>query len=175
MRNYLILYFLLFHSIAYSQNNNSTQSTNNQFVGSRSAMDLANDAAKEQGVYPIGNGKYKVVKVGGSGFVSLSTLKKRAEKQIIFFTEKNYLTYKLLNLEEQKSTIGVFPKVVATYQLYDSTGKIYLTNEEKVTARESSIRELKQLKELLDLGLISRDDFEKKSAPLRKILLDQLN
>jgi hypothetical protein len=167
-----ILFLLILSTNAYSQSNVNNQTTSVDISGSKSAIELANTAAKEQGFYTLGNGQYKVVKVGGSGFVKLSTLKKRAEEQMQIFSNNNRLTYKVLNIEEQKQSIGVFPKVTITYQLFDSTGNVYMTKEDKEKSRDAIISELKKLKELLDLGIITQDEFDKKAALLKKSILD---
>lgn len=170
MKNILLL--LMISSSAFCQNVTNNQTTSVDISGSKSAVELANSAAKEQGFYSLGNGQYKVVKVGGSGFVKLSTLKKRAEEQMQIFSNNNRLTYKVLNIEEQKQSIGVFPKVTITYQLFDSTGNIYITKEDKSKNKDAIINELKKLKELLDLGIITQDEFDKKAALLKKSILE---
>ena len=55
---------------------------------------------------------------------------------------------------------------------------INATNEEEIvekiitsTGRENAIKELKDLKELLDLELITKEEFDKKSKELKKIIL----
>ena len=45
---------------------------------------------------------------------------------------------------------------------------IYFSKEDKDRNREDIIKELKQLKELLDLGIITKEEFEAKSSKLKK-------
>ena len=44
-------------------------------------------------------------------------------------------------------------------------------NKSKGITKDEAISKLKELKELFDLTVISKDEFEKKSAPLKKIIL----
>ena len=167
----ITLVFLLISTNIFSQDI-TNQSTVVDISQPKTPIELANSAAKEQGFYYLGNGIYKVVQVGGSGFVKLTTLRKRVDEQINVFAKSNNLTFSIINVEEQKQSIGVFPKVSVTYQMFDTTGKKYMSNEDKLNSKNSIVKELKQLKELLDLGIISKEEYEKKSIVLKKTLLE---
>jgi len=169
---YKAILLTLLISTKVSSQNTANQTTVVDISNSKSPIELANSAAKEQGFYSLGNGIYKVVQVGGSGFVKLTTLRKRVEEQINVFAKSNNLTFQVLNIEEQKQSIGVFPKVSVTYQMFDASGKKYLSSDDKLNLKNSIIKELKQLKELLDLGIISKEEHEKKSTVLKNTLLE---
>ena len=67
--------------------------------------------------------------------------------------------------------MGVYPKLANTYQLYNSDGSIYTTDEDKSMGKEAAKKELMELKGYLDLGIITRQEFDKKAESLKKILL----
>ena len=170
MKKYFIVTIVFCFNLCHSQNNNLNQSATVHVSGGKSPAELFNEAGKEQGMFELGRGQYKIVKVGGSGFVSLSTLRKRVEEQISVFATNNNLTFKLINTEEQKTSFGIFPKVTSTYQMFDSNGNFFLSEEDKAKERDRVIKELKQMKELFDLGLITKEDFETKKTELVKFL-----
>ena len=131
----------------------------------------ANPAAKkEQGVFYLGQGKLTIVEVGGSGFVSLKKLGKRCDAKIEEYVSLKGLTYKLIDSEQRKG-LGVFPKVSKTYLLYTPDGKIYSNEDDASSSKENAKKELMELKEYLDLGIITQEEFDKKAVSLKKILL----
>lgn len=153
------LFLLLFVTTIFQLNaqEKNTQNINlsvNRFEGQMS-----------QGIYDNKDGTVTVVEVGGTGFISLKTLRRRAEKSIIKHAETKNLKYKYLTETSRKSTIGVFPKVSRIYQVLNADGSVLIT---KTTA----ISKIKELKELLDLGIISQEEFENSSAKYKKVLLE---
>ena len=147
---------------------------NNQTVNIRTgkgAAELGAEAKKEEGVFPLDGGKLQITFVGGTGFVSLKKLQKRCDEKIEEYTKLNNLKYKLLSKEERKTGIGIFPKVSNIFQLYTQDGEIYLSENEKNNSKEKAKKDLLELKELLDLGLITQEEFDKKAVSLKKILL----
>ena len=152
----LLLLLLFIPLVSFGQNNNSLDLNvskgpyGNQF--------------KARGMKNLGSGTYSVTQVGGSGFVSLKKLEKRARQEIIDFTNANSFTYKIINIEKQKMTVGIFPKVIITFKIKNLDGSVVLTKEEVK-------KELLSLKEYLDLGIITQEEFDKKAESLKKILL----
>ena len=55
--------------------------------------------------------------------------------------------------------------------LYNSDGSIYTTDEDKSMGKEAAKKELMELKEYLDMGIITKQEFDKKAESLKKILL----
>ena len=125
---------------------------------------------KEQGVFYLGQGKLTIVEVGGSGFVSLKKLGKRCDAKIEEYVSLKGLTYKLIDSEQRKG-LGVFPKVSKTYLLYTPDGKIYSNEDDASSSKENAKKELMELKEYLDSGIITQEEFDKKAVSLKKILL----
>ena len=168
MKKIILFSILICSYVVYSQDNNVTQSTSIS-LGGKSGLELGQEANKAQGMSALGRGKYEVVQVGANGFVSMSALRKRAEEQISKFATNNNLTYKLINSEEQKG-FGIYPKIKSTYQMFDLNGNIFLSDEDKAKERESVIKDLKQIKELFDMGILSKEEYEVKKAELVKFI-----
>lgn len=118
----------------------------------------------EQGVYDNKNGTVTVVKVGGSGFVSLKKLGKRADKSMAEYAKNNNLSYKFISEQTRKMSIGVFPKSARIYQILNADGSKSITRDQADT-------KLKELKEQLDLGLINQSDFDEKAIEYKKVIL----
>ena len=56
---------------------------------------------------------------------------------------------------------------------YDSSKKIINNSTHNINiSKEEAIKELKSLKELLDLDLINKNEFQKKAKDLKKVILD---
>ena len=94
----------------------------------------------------------------------LKELEKRARQEIVDFTTTNSFNYKIINIEKQKQSIGIFPKVIITFNIKNQDGSIVLTKDE-------AKKELIELKEFLDLGIITQEEFDTKAVSLKKILL----
>ncbi|MDC1234548.1 hypothetical protein N8Z39_02190 [Cyclobacteriaceae bacterium] len=119
---------------------------------------------EDRGMRYLGSGIYSNTKVGGSGFVKLDKLERNAREEITNFCELNNYNYKIINVDRQKQTIGVFPKVIITYELLNKDGS-------KVMSKDEAKKELIELKEFLDLGIITQEEFDEKAVELKKILL----
>ena len=129
----------------------------------RTADEIALAVKREEGMFNMGKGIYKIVKVGK--WKSLKKLFERCENQIQIFTNNNNLNYKLINREDiKKGRLNSYTKVKVTYQVFNQDGSSVLTKEE-------AKKELIELKEYLDLGIITQEEFDKKAVSLKKILL----
>ena len=69
---------------------------------------------------------------------------------------------------------GIFYAVSVANSGFTSIKKMTRQAEEQMEnfAKNNAIEELKKLKELLDLDLITKEEFDKKSKELKKIILD---
>lgn len=119
----------------------------------------------DRGIKDLGNGMYSINEVGGTGFISLKKLEKRARQKIIEFTKSNNYTYEVKTVDRFKMSFGVVPKVLITFQVKNQDGSAVL-NKDEATKR------LLELKEFLDLGIITQEEFDDRAAPLKKIILD---
>ena len=128
------------------------------------------EANKEEGNFYLGKGKYKIVQVGSTAFISMKKLSKKCDEQIENIANPLNLKYEFVSKEERKG-LGIYPKVSNIYQLYNSDGSIYTKDEDKSMGKEAAKKELLELKEFLDMGIITQQEFDKKAESLKKILL----
>ena len=153
-----LLYFLLFcTSVSYAQQEKSKTININTSSG-------YSDQFAESGLRTLGSGTFLVTKVGGSGFVSLKSLEEKAMDHIEEFCKRNSYKYEIVDVSKQKQTIGVFPKVSITFRIRNQDGSLFIT-------KEDAKKQLLELKDLLDLGIITQEEFDKKAVPLKKALL----
>jgi len=100
-----------------------------------------------------------------TGPVSLKRLYKRGIKTIEEWTNSLNANYKVINVDNVKAGMGITPKVTITFKLLRKDGSEWLTKEDAIT-------KFKELKELLEIGVINQEEFDKKAEELRKIILD---
>ena len=118
----------------------------------------------QQGVYNNKDGTITVVEVGGTGFVSLKKLKKRADKTMLEHAKRNNLEYKFISETQRKMSVGVFPKVSRTYQIMNSDGSSFMT-------KDMAIEKIKEFNELLKLNVITKEEYDKVTKKFKEILL----
>ena len=81
----------------------------------------------------------------------------------------NEASYKITSNQEFHFAWGTsLPRVVMTFKLFNNNGEVILNKED----RKEAVKELKSLKELLDLGIINQKEYDKKAKELKKIILD---
>jgi hypothetical protein len=166
MKKILILPFILFLTTTYGQVNQTT----NIRVGKSPAEILA-DQKKAEGMTYLGNGEYSLVRVGGSGFISTKKLAKKAIEKIEDIANRANAQYEIINVLEYKSTMGVLPKVDVRYRLLNQDGSSIVSKEESSKNKEEAKKDLLDLKELLELGIITQEEYDKKAKQLKTILL----
>jgi hypothetical protein len=153
-----LLYFLLFcTSVSYAQQEKSKTININTSSG-------YSDQFAESGLRTLGSGTFLVTKVGGSGFVSLKSLEKKGNEHIEEFCNRNSYKYEIIDISKQGGGFGAFPKVSITFRIKNQDGSIFMT-------KEDAKKQLLELKDLLDLGIITQEEFDKKAVPLKKVLL----
>ena len=88
-------------------------------------------------------------------------LKEEIIKEIIDFTSTNGYTYKIKLVENLGTLV---PKVLVTFEVFNKDGSLVLN-------KDDAKKQLIELKEYLDLGIITQEEFDKKAVSLKKILL----
>lgn len=156
------LLLLLFVTTLLSVN---AQNENNQNINLSVENKNSFVSQMSEGIYDNKDGTVTVVEVGGTGFVSLNSLRKRSQKSIVKYTKAKNLDYKYISETTRKSTIGVFPKVWRVYQLLNLDGTPVIT-------KSFAISKIKELKELLDMGIITNEEFKSNSAKYKKVILE---
>ena len=153
-RLFLILLFIPFFSFGQVENNvevNVNTGMTGQFA--------------DRGLKSLGKGMYSILEAGRTGFVSLNKLEKRARQKIIDFTTSNNYNYEIVTIEHFKWAAGVVPKVLIRFKIINQDGSTVL-NKDEATKR------LLELKNFLDLGIITQKEFDERAIPLKKIILD---
>jgi len=166
MKKLLILLFLPPFAL-FGQTNN----TNVNISNSKSAMEIMAEQKKLEGITYLGSGEYKLTKIGGSGFVRLEKIKSKALEEIAEIARMENAESEIIRIEEVKTTVGVLPKIYVTYRLIDKQGNILINEDETQKNTENAKKELIDLKELLDMGLITQEEFDEKAVELKKIIL----
>ena len=129
-----------------------------------------NDVTKGYGLIYLGNGSYKYVeKARGSAPYRSNPPSRRgwenaqtnAITSIDNFTKRNNFSYKITNIEKVTATWNI----TISFNVFDKEGKLVLT-------KNDAKNKLLEIKEYLDLGIITLEEFNDKAASLKKILLD---
>ena len=130
---------------------------------------------KTEGVFYFKEGVFYAVSVANSGFTSIKKMTRQAEEQMENFAKNNKYKYELIKVDEEKGGLGKYTTSINWYKVYELDGSLVSNkvNEEAVKepSKNNAIEELKKLKELLDLDLITKEEFDKKSKELKKIIL----
>jgi hypothetical protein len=147
----LLLFLLLAPFLGNAQDVNSNINLN-QTIG----------YAKTQGLTYLGDGVYKIKKTS-IGFQGKKGLEKDITKQIEELASRQELTYEIINVESYM-TGSLGPNVEISFKLKTKDGLTFVSKEE---AKKDILR----LKELLELGVINKEEFDSKASSLKKILL----
>ena len=174
MKKIFLILFSLIALTSFSQEHTNQNQTNIN-VGQQSIMAKGMDALQEQkkseGMFYSGNGEFVVTQVGNSGFVSLKKLEQRCNEQIQEYCERNNYTYEVKNIQRFKQGVGVFPKVQLDVIVKDKNG-VRVENEEDEKIRKENLRkEILSLKEYLDMGVITQEEYDQKINELKKLIL----
>ena len=145
----------------------------------------------------MGKGVYQSSITGKSGFTGTGKLKTKALLKGQEFAKEKDATLEVISFDTVEQSFMVFPQAILTFRLvYNSvevynpndpnsvtittTGNVLNNNQQTVITKPSSstvnqkdvaIKELKKLKELLDLELITKEEFDNKAKELKKIIL----
>ena len=114
------------------------------------------------GVSYLGNGKYSM-KTAALLYASSRSITKKVIKQVVDFANNLDANYKILNNSVSKG--GGNKRGVSIFVLRTKLGNNLIINKEEAK------KEIISLKEFLDLGIITQDEFNKKAVYLKKILL----
>ncbi len=169
-----LFFILLFIPIiSFGQNNNTNVSVKS---GDESVVSKALDRNKEmrdrKAINYLGDGIYEIIRVGGG------SAKKNKEKYMM--EELNEVANQLVTLKGAKSFKIIFKdfdKMILLQQPALLNVKIQLLDDkgnpklEKNESKENAKNQLIELKEFLDLGIITQEEFDKKASSLKKILL----
>jgi hypothetical protein len=152
-------------------------------------------------VIPMGDGIYQSSITGKSGFTGTGKLKTKALAKGKEFAKEKKAELEVIGFETIEQSFMVFPQAIMTFRLVFETKEIndpnnpnkitikttgnYLNNNQETTiskpppppinqsinSKEKAIEEIKKLKELLDMGILTQEEYDKKAESLKKILL----
>ena len=160
MKKLLLILFALIITFNLSAQDN----TQNIDLNINKSYSASLESQMQQGIYDNGNGTITVVEVGGSGFISLKTLRKRADKTMVEHADRNQINYKFISETTRKMSIGVFPKVSRTYQILNPDGS-------KLITKEMAIEKIKEYNELLKQNIITQQEYDKVTKKFKNIIL----
>lgn len=144
-------------------------------------------------VLPMGDGVY-LVGVSGNGngrFKSLGKLRTIAFDKANSFAKKNNAIAEVISINETPMSFGVFNQVDLKFKLVSNTKKLSNPNSKSTILsvassgngnvtqaqlynkdpKQDAIEELKKIKELFDLELITKEEFDNKAKELKKMIL----
>ena len=142
--------------------NNAT--IENAFAGQMNTEDLS---SMKQGVYYLGNGQMKAIRIGSGASSDFDEMESEMHQRMKNYSAQNNISYKVLTTEKTPAGIGVYPRLVITYEIFQTNGLPYVSPQEKIQSRDALIVELKKLKELLDLEILTDEEFESQARPLK--------
>jgi len=136
-------------------------------------------AKRAEGVFLHKEGIYRAVAVAGSGFTGINKMVNKTYKLMDDFARQNNYTYKFIKVDKEKGGPGKYTTAISWFYVYDSDGSLQsnkvkeeiINNKSSNDSKNNAIEELKKLKELLDLELITQEEFDIKSKELKKIIL----
>ena len=133
-------------------------------------------------VLPIGNNTFEYTREAGTGFTRQTKLLKKAMAVVEAFADGKGKEYEVVEVfrNEGPFVLGNYPKVKVTFKLAVNGSQssiekpsqpTQISHYQETNIKQKAIEELKELKGLLDLGLLTQEEFDKKAAELKKIIL----
>jgi len=150
-------------------------------------------------ILQMGNGIYQSSITGKSGFIGTGKLKTKVLAKGREFAKEKKAQIEIIGFDTVEQAFMVFPQAIMTFRLVYETIEInnpndpntitikttgnYKNNNQQTTIskpstqiqnkdpKDAAILEVKKLKELLDLGIITQEEFDKKAVELKKIIL----
>ena len=133
-------------------------------------------------VLPLGNNTFEYTREAGTGFTRQTKLLKKAMTVVEAFADGKGKQYEVVEVyrNEGPFVMGNFPKVKVTFKFIVNESQSSIekpsqstqpTQNKGANTKQKAIEELKELKGLLDLGLLTQEEFDKKAAELKKVIL----
>jgi hypothetical protein len=87
-----------------------------------------------------------------------------------FSNNKNADSYRVINKELARNGLDWW-RADVVFTLIDDNGDVILNKDDAKADKKAAKQELLDLKELLDMGIITQEEFNTKAKELKKILL----
>ena len=170
MKNFTLILTLI-STFTFSQTQNNSvdikTETNNAWV------QAANMKAEGEGISYIGSGTYRIQQTGKTDISSYKRQVKKAKEKILSFVGGQGYSYKIINEEKDNVPVGYgVARTVIKFKMFDKNGNVVISEIDKKDNRKKIIAQLKELKELLDLGILTKEEYDKSANELKKILLE---
>tara|TARA_B110000046_G_scaffold73937_1_gene81811 strand:- start:140 stop:595 length:456 start_codon:yes stop_codon:yes gene_type:complete len=146
----VLLLLLFIPLISFGQNENTVN------------QNITIGAARTQGMSYLGDGVY-IIKRKSAGFTSKKGLERKIREQIKQMTDSRQLNYEITNIDKY-SDGSLDPNVEISFKLSKKDGTPFINKNE-------AKKQIIELKEFLDLGIITQEEFDTKVVGLKKILL----
>ena len=178
MRKILTCLCMLFvlNSFAQTQNINVTvKEKKDPLEGFDEAMAAKKaeyrEIQKEVGVKYLGDGEYKMTKVYDNGLKRRKKIQIKVNEDLeTFSNNKNADSYRVINTELARNGLDWW-RADVVFTLLDNKGDLILNKDDAKADKKDAKQELLDLKDLLDMGIITQEEFNKKAKELKKILL----
>ena len=174
---FIFVIILVLNSFAQTQNINVTvKEEKDPYEELNKDLAAANarlfEARKEEGVKYLGNGKYKIILINDNGFKRKKKFNLQVNESIQEFANNNGATnYEILYTHLTKPSGLLYWRGEVDFNLLNDRGDVMLNKDDAKADKKAAKQELLDLKELLDMGIISQEEFNKKAKELKKILL----
>mgnify|MGYP000081283556 FL=1 len=178
MKNICTFFLLLFVLNSFSQ----TQNINVTVKEEKDPMEGLDEAIaakkaeyrevqKEVGIKYLGDGEYKMTKVYDNGWSKRKKIQLKLDKDLeVFSNNKNADSYRVINKELARNGLDWW-RADVIFNLLDNKGDVILNKDDAKADKKDAKQELLDLKDLLDMGIITQEEFNKKAKVLKKILL----
>jgi len=123
------------------------------------------------GVFPLGKGAFVYQSYMTSLYdftttpkrknATMSYNKKKGIEEVAIYAKDKYAEHEITNTAFNFTSF----RMKIFFNLKNEDGSPYLV-------REEALKELKQIKELLDLGIITQEEFDKKAAIYKRVILN---
>ena len=168
----LLLVLLFVPLIALGQKINNTNSNDIKVESNNAYVQAANMKAQGEGISYLGEGNYRIQQTGPNDMSSYKKQVKKAKAKIQSYSAGLGLNYNIINEEKSNVPVGFgVARTIISFRLINKDGTDYVNKEEIKLSKESAKKELMELKEYLDMGIITQEEFDKKAESLKKILL----
>ena len=129
------------------------------------------EVQKEVGVKYLGDGEYKMTKVYDNGWSKRKKIQIKVNEDLeTFSNNKNADSYRVINTELARNGLDWW-RADVVFNLIDDNGDVILNKDDAKADKKAAKQELLDLKELLDMGIITQEEFNTKAKELKKILL----
>ena len=123
--------------------------------------------AGNTGVISDGPDSYLIMRTGKTGFVSSSTLQKKAyEEASAFCTEKSLVMETISMNAKASRPFGGFPEATLRFRCVSQGSPNPQTAASSSTSTDDKYSKLERLKNLLDSGALTQDEFNREKAKL---------